>query len=383
MRDLRVGVIGFGWMGRLHARSWARLVSHYPDLAVRPRLVAAADSAGGERLESSVRAHGFETFHTDWRELLSRDDLDVVSVCGPNHLHAEMGVAVADSGRHLWIEKPAGRNVGETARIAEAVEGAGVQSAAGFNYRNAPAVELARELILGDRIGQVQTVEVRFLADYAAHPQGALSWRFINEQAGSGVLGDLVSHAVDLARYLAGDVVEVVADEGRFITSRPLAGGTGSHFARGVEGTAGAVENEDYIGALLRFGSGARGILSSSRTAVGEQCGYEIAVHGDRGALAWDFRRMGELRTCLGDDYLDASYTTVLANPRLGEFAAFQPGGGIAMGYDDLKVIEALRLATSIMEGKPVGATIHDALTAAALVDAMRTSVSERRWVTP
>ena len=383
MRDLRVGVIGFGWMGRVHARSWARLRSHYPDLPVRPRLVAAADSAGGEQLARSVRAHGFEALHSDWRELLSRDDLDVVSVCGPNHLHAEMGVAVAESGRHLWIEKPAGRNARETARIAAAVERAGVQSAAGFNYRNAPAVELARELVLGDRIGRVQSVEVRFLADYAAHPHGALSWRFLNEQAGSGVLGDLVSHAVDLARHLAGDVVEVVADEGRFITSRPLAGGAGSHFARGVEGTAGVVENEDYIGALLRFASGARGILSSSRTAVGEQCGYEIAVHGDRGALAWDFRRMGELRVCLGDDYLDASYSTVLASPGTGEFAAFQPGGGIAMGYDDLKVIEALRLATSIVEEKPVGATIHDAVTAARLVDAMQTSVSERRWVTP
>ncbi len=382
MRDLRVGVIGFGWMGRLHSRSWSRLTSHYPDLELRPRLVAVADVAGGEQLARSVHAHGFEEMHSDWRELLAREDLDVVSVCGPNALHAEMGVAVAESGRHLWIEKPAGRNAGETTAIAAAVDAAGVQSAAGFNYRNAPAVELARELILEGRLGRIQTVEVRFLADYAAHPQGALSWRFVNEHAGSGVLGDLVSHAVDLGCYLAGDVTEVVADEGRFIAQRPLASGSGSHFARGVEGTAGAVENEDYIGALLRYASGARGTLASSRTAVGEQCGYEITVHGDRGALSWDFRRMGELRTCLGEDYLDASYTTVLVNPRHGEFAAFQPGGGIAMGYDDLKVVEAHRLARSILEGKPVGATIHDAVAAAELVEALQTSVVERRWVT-
>jgi predicted dehydrogenase len=381
--DLRVGVIGFGWMGRLHARSWARLASHYPDLAVAPRLVAVADSAGGDQLASSVRAHGFEELYADWRELLARDDLDVVSVCGPNHLHAEMGVAVADSGRHLWIEKPAGRDAHETAEIAAAVDKAGVQSAAGFNYRNAPAVELARQLILDGRLGRIQTVEVKFLADYAAHPEGALSWRFVNERAGSGVLGDLVSHAVDLGCYLAGEVVEVVADEGRFIETRPLAGGSGSHFARGVEGTSGAVENEDYIGALLRYASGARGTLASSRVAVGEQCGYEISVHGDRGALSWDFRRMGELRMCVDQDYLDASYTTVLANPRHGDFVAFQPGGGIAMGYDDLKVIEAHRLATSIVESRAVGATIHDAVSAARLVDALQTSVSERRWVTP
>ncbi len=382
MNELRVGVIGFGWMGRLHARAWSRLPSHYPDLGVRPRLVAAADTAGGEQLARSVQAHGFEELHDDWRELLGRDDLDVVSVCGPNALHREMGVAVAESGRHLWIEKPAGRNARETADIVHAVEAAGVQSAAGFNYRNAPAVEHARELIRAGRLGHIQTVQVRFLADYAAHPEGALSWRFLSEQSGSGVLGDLVSHAVDLACHLAGEVTEVVADEGRFITSRPLAAGSGSHFARGVAGTLGHVENEDYIAALLRFSSGARGTLASSRTAVGEQCGYEIAVHGDRGALSWDFRRMGELRVCLGDHYLDESYTTVLANPRHGELAAFQPGGGIAMGFDDLKVVEAHRLATSIIEGKPVGATIHDALVAAELVDALRISVSERRWVT-
>lgn len=383
MTDLRVGVIGFGWMGRLHSRAWSRLSAHYPELPVRPTLVAVADSAGGEDLERSVQAHGFTDLHADWRDLLARDDLDVVSVCGPNHLHRDMGVAVAESGRHLWIEKPAGRDAGETAEIVAAVDLAGVQSAAGFNYRNAPAVEHARELVQTGRLGSLQTVEVRFMADYAAHPQGALSWRFINEQAGSGVLGDLASHAADLARYVAGDVAEVIADDGRFITGRPLAAGAGSHFGRGVEGTLGEVENEDYVGALLRFTSGARGTLTASRTAVGEQCSYEIAVHGDRGALAWDFRRMGELRTCLSDDYQDASYTTVFVNPTHGELGAFQPGAGIAMGYDDLKVIEAYRLASSIVAGKPVGATIHDALLAARTVDAMQASITERRWVTP
>ncbi len=380
MNELRVGVIGFGWMGQVHARSWMRLALHYPDADVRPRLVAVADSAGGDRVASSVRAHGIDDLYDDWHELLARDDLDVVSVCGPNHLHREMGVAVAESGRHLWIEKPAGRDAKETAEIVEAVDRAGVQSAAGFNYRNVPAVEQAREIIRGGRLGRLQTVDVQFLADYAADPEGALSWRFL-QTAGSGVLGDLVSHAVDLACHLAGDLAEVIADEGRFIPSRPLAAGPGSHFARGVEGTLGDVENEDYVGALLRFASGSRGTLTASRTAVGEQCGYRIAVHGDLGALAWDFRRMGELQVCVGESYQAASYTTVLANPSHGEFAAFQPGGGISMSFDDLKVIEAARLVRSIVEGHPVGATVHDALRAALVVEAMQTSVAEHRWV--
>ena len=144
-RTLRVGVIGFGWMGRLHARSWARLSAHYPGLPLRPALVAVGDSNQSEELSRSVEAHGFAELHADWRDLLARDDLDVVSVCGPNHLHRDMAVAVVESGRHLWIEKPAGRNAEETAEIATAVEKAGVQSAAGFNYRNAPAIEYARQ----------------------------------------------------------------------------------------------------------------------------------------------------------------------------------------------------------------------------------------------
>ena len=154
MNELRVGVIGFGWMGRLHSRAWARLAAHYPELPVRPTLVAVGDSNPSEELARSVEAHGFAELHADWRDLLARDDLDVVSVCGPNHLHRDMGVAVAESGRHLWIEKPAGRNAEETAEIVAAVEQAGVQSAAGFNYRNAPAVEHARQLVARRRARQ-------------------------------------------------------------------------------------------------------------------------------------------------------------------------------------------------------------------------------------
>ena len=381
-RTLRVGVIGFGWMGRLHARSWARLSAHYPGLPLRPALVAVGDSNQSEELSRSVEAHGFAELHADWRDLLARDDLDVVSVCGPNHLHRDMAVAVVESGRHLWIEKPAGRNAEETAEIATAVEKAGVQSAAGFNYRNAPAIEYARQLVRDESLGRLQTVEVRFLADYAAHPEGALSWRFLNEQAGSGVSGDLASHAVDLAYYVAGDVVALVADEGRFITDRPLSAGSGSHFARGVQGTLGAVENEDYVGALLRFAGGARGTLVAGRTAVGEQCGYGIAVHGDRGAFAWDFRRMGELQTCLDQPPTDAAWQTRLVGPGDAELGAFQPGAGIAMSYDDLKVIEAHRLVTSIATGRPVGATVEDAARAARVVEALQTSARDRRWVT-
>jgi predicted dehydrogenase len=384
--EVRVAVVGFGWMGQVHARAWARLLHHYPDSPLRPRLVAVADP-DERRREDAVAAYGFEATHPTWQELLGRDDIDVVSVCGPNFVHREIGAAVADSGRHLWVEKPAGRSAADTEAIASAVRKAGVQSAVGFNYRNAPAVDRARELVAEGRLGEVETVEVRLLADYSAHPDGALSWRFDPDFAGTGVLGDLASHGFDLALHVGGErtgaLAELVADQATFITERPLVTGTVSHFARGGDGPRGPVGNEDQVSALLRFAGGARGYLTASRVAVGEQCAYGIEVRGTRGALAWDFRRMGELRVCLDQDYQDAAWQTWLVRPGDGELSAFQPGSGVAMGYDDLKVVEARRLVESISTGVPHGATIEDAVVTAGLVDAVVRSYEERKWVSP
>ncbi len=385
-REVGVAVVGFGWMGQVHTRAWARLAQHYPDAPLRPRFVAVADPDEGRR-QHAINAYGFVDAVPDWGSLLERDDLDVVSVCGPNFVHREVGEAVARSGRHLWIEKPAGRGAADTAAIAAAVHDADVRSAVGFNYRNAPAVAHARELVAAGRLGRLESVDVRMLADYSAHPDGALSWRFDPAYAGTGVLGDLASHGFDLALHVGGDrlggLTELVADQSTFITERPRATGAASHYARGGDGPRGPVGNEDVASALLRFGSGARGYLTSSRIAVGEQCTYTIDVRGTDGALSWDFRRMGELRLCLGTDYLDAPWETRFVQAGDGDLAAFQPGSGMAMGFDDLKVVECRSLVESIHTGKPHGATIDDAVVAAELVDAMVRSYEERRWVTP
>jgi len=379
-RTLRIGIVGFGWMGQVHARAYARLRQHYLDAPLQPILVAVADNAQDGRLDQAIRAFGFEDLHADWQDLVAREDIDAVSITGPNFIHRDVAVAAAEHGKHIWVEKPAGRHVAETAEIRDAVRAAGVQSAAGFNYRNAPAVELAKKLIADGRLGAIEQVTIRLLADYAAHPDGALTWRFDNALAGSGVLGDLVSHGVDLARYVVGEITELACDTAIFVPERPKVSGPASHFSRG-RGPLGRVENEDYVSALVRFAGGARGVLESSRAAVGEQCTYLIEVHGERGALAWDFRRMGELQLCLGQDYQNASYATYYVTPGDGDLGLFQPGSGIAMGFDDLKVIEAHHFLRSIATGSPVGATIEDAVRAAELVAAMAESARERRWV--
>ncbi|GAA4685578.1 Gfo/Idh/MocA family protein [Phytohabitans rumicis] len=364
-----VGVIGLGWMGRVHAQAYLRVAHHYPVPA--PRLVVAADPVAGLRADAA-RRYGFGRTTGDWAEVLADPDVHAVSVTVPNFLHAEVGAAAARAGKHIWIEKPVGRDATEAATVAAAVAAAGVRATVGFNYRHAPAVAYARELIAAGRIGAVTHARFRLLSDYAADPKGALSWRFVRERGGSGVLGDLMSHGVDLARYLVGPIEAVVADEATFVPRRPVPGGATSHFATVEGGVLGDVENEDYVGCLARFAGGARGTLEASRVSVGSQCDYGFEIHGTEGVLAWDFRRMGELRV---------GGTTVHVGPGHGEYAAFQPGPGIAMGYDDLKVIEAAGFLRSIVDGTAHGPTIDDAVHAARVVAAMAESAHSGRWV--
>jgi predicted dehydrogenase len=379
-RSLGVAVVGFGWMGHAHTRAYLRARHHYPDLPITPHLVTVADPEPG-RAEAAAAQYGFGTATTDWRDLLADPRIEAVSVTAPNFLHREIGAAVAESGRHLWIEKPVGLTGDDARAVAAAASKAGVRGTAGFNYRAAPAVAEARALIEAGAIGRVTNARFRFFSDYAAHPEGALSWRFTRSHGGSGVLGDLASHAADLARHLLGDIEALVADTTTVIGSRPTVTGAASHFSR-ADGPPGPVENEDYLSALLRFASGARGVLEASRVAVGEQNTYGFEVHGTTGALAWDFRRMGELSLSTGTDYQSQSYRTVFAGPGHGDFGVFQPGAGIAMSYDDTKVIEAAGFLRSIAENRPHGPTLDDAVAAAATLDAMLASVRTGAWVT-
>jgi predicted dehydrogenase len=381
-RTINVGIVGFGWMGQVHARALTRVQQHYPGLGAVPRLVAVADPAEDGRLDNARNVFGVQATTPEWKELVVRDDIDLVCVAGPNYTHRDVAVAAAERGKHLWIEKPAGRNLAETVEIADAIAAAGVASAVGFNYRNVPAVELARDLVASGRIGDVRHARVQLLGDYCAHPDGALTWRFVRELAGSGVIGDLASHGLDLAEFVVGPIQAVLAEASTFIPERPQAIGASSHFSRGADGPRSAVENEDHVITLLRFASGARGVLEASRASVGEQNSYGFEIHGSTGSLAWDFRRMGELQVCLDQDYQGASWSTHRVGPTDGEAAAFQPDTAIPLSFDDLKVIEAKRLLTSIVTGRPEGATIVDMVSTARLVDATLRSDAEQRWVT-
>ncbi|MFE8947380.1 Gfo/Idh/MocA family protein [Streptomyces sp. NPDC007856] len=380
VNTLAVAVVGFGWMGRVHTQAYARLPHHFPQLSVRPELLAVADEAPG-RAEEAAALYGFAAATRDWREVAADPRIHAVSITAPNFLHREIGVAMAEAGKHIWIEKPVGLTADDARAVACAVAKAGVQGTVGFNYRNAPAVEAARDLIASGGIGTVTHARIRLFSDYAAHPDGALTWRYERARGGSGVLGDLASHGVDLARYLLGDIASLTADTAVFLPERARPTGATAGHTLATGGELGPVENEDYVNCLLRFASGARGVLEACRVSVGEQNNYGFEVHGTKGAVSWDFRRMGELAVSRGTTYQDQPVSTVYVGPGAGEFAAFQPGAANAMGYDDLKVIEAYRFLRSIAVGTAVGTTLGDAVASAVALDAMERSARQGAWV--
>jgi predicted dehydrogenase len=375
-----VAVIGFGWMGRVHAQAYARVPHHFPDLPVTVVPVAVADDVPG-RAEGAIRQFGFASATSDWREVVADPRVAAVSVTAPNFLHREIGAAVAQAGKHLWIEKPVGLSADDARVVATAAEAAGVQGVVGFNYRHAPAVAVAREMIADGAIGAVTHARFRLFSDYAASPDGALTWRYERSRGGSGVIGDLASHGVDLVRYLLGEPSRLIADTAVFVGERARPTGATSGHARAEGGARGPVENEDYVAALLRLRSGARVVLEASRVAVGEQNTYGFEVHGTTGALSWDFRRMGELEVARGGSPQDQPLSTVYVGPAAGSYGAFQPGAGIAMSYDDLKVIEASLFLRSIVERRPYGAQLADAVRCSELLEAMAGSVVCGSWV--
>lgn len=379
-RNIGIGVIGFGWMGQVHTRAWQRIIHHYPDLDGLPaRLVCVGDTVPGRAAEAASQ-FGFERSSDDWRAIVSDPEVDVISVTTPNFLHREMGIAVAASGKHLWIEKPVGVDSSETYDIAQAVAKSGVMSAAGFNYRVAPAVVKTKSLIEADAIGRVTNVYSNWSSDYSAHPLGALSWRFARKLAGSGVLLDLMSHEIDMLRYIVGDIDAAIGQVATFIPLRPQATAGASHYSLGDTANMAPVENEDWASALLRFDNGARGLIETSRVSVGDQNNYGFVVHGTQGFIQWNFRRMSELVISTGENYENQGAMTIYVGPGDGDYGRFQPGAGISMGYDDLKVIEAANLLKSITSGVQQGASIKDALATARVLDAVERSADGQGW---
>lgn len=353
---INIGVVGFGWMGQAHSRSYRRMASLFPERTFDTRLVLCADNVEARR-QSAVDDFGFEGAVEDWQAVIDHPEIDVVNVSAPNMLHEPIAVAAAKAGKHVFCEKPVGGTPEQTVRIAAAAAEAGVITGVGYNYRWAPMVQHTRNLINSGRLGEITNYRGRFVSSYGADPMGLLSWRFLVDEGGYGVSSDILSHAVDLAHYLIGPIERLTGTRHTFITERPLPKpGAGSHYARGEAGDpTGSVTNEDYGALLCTFANGALGTFESSRAMVGPESQMAFEVHGTKGAVAWNLETMNELRVFLVDESGTAprGYTTVYAGDRYPYHGHFVPGDANAIGYEDLKVIEGYEYLSSVAAGKP------------------------------
>lgn len=379
-REIGIGVIGMGWMGRVHTAAYRRLPEHFPNLGVRPRLLMAADVS--EERRAHAERIGFETTTGDWRAVIDDPRVDVVNVTLPNAMHREVALAALDAGKHVWVEKPVGRGIEDTAAVAEAAARAGVVTGVGFCYRFAPAVQHARALIEAGAIGEVNHYRGVFLADYANRPDAAASWRFSRAQAGSGALGDLMAHVVDMTHYLVGPIERLSGRTATMYPRRPrLPVGEGTHFSRVATDDLVDVDNEDWAGAQFELGSGTVGSLEASRVVVGPRVQMRFEVHGTEGALSWELERMNELeRFQLSEDGGDEGYTTILAGAQHPDFAAFQPGAGVPMGYDDLRVLEARNFLASVRDGEQREPGVEEMLACARVLQAIERSAETGAW---
>ena len=378
-RRLGLAVIGFGWMGQAHARSYARLSMIFEDLCYRPELVVCADMLA-ERRTAAVKDFGFADVTEDWRAAVDHPDVDVVVVCAPNMMHREIVEAAAAAGKHVFCEKPVGGTPEQTARAEKACRNAGVITGVGYNYRFVPLVQHARNLIEAGELGEITNYRGRFFSMYGADPLGLLSWRFLIDQAGYGASTDILSHAVDLAMMLNGPILRVVGTGETFIKERPQPSAGGTHYDRGAPtDPTGVVTNEDYFGAMVVFANGSRGTFEASRTAVGPQSQMALDVHGTQGALSWNFETMNEMSLFRLRD-VDQGYTVVRAGERHPYHRLFVPGEANSIGFEDVVTIQDYEFLSAVAEDRPHSAGMEQALEYVSVQDALMRSWETGAW---
>jgi len=379
-----IGVIGFGWMGQAHSRGCRRAPSYFPDRTYDPDLVLVADTLA-DRRRDAVESFGFRGATADWHELVADPAVDVVFVTSPNMLHVEMVEAAAANGKHVFCEKPVGGTPAQTVAAEQAARLAGVISGVGYNYRWAPLVQYAKQMIDDGAIGTITNYYGRFFSMYGSDPLGLLSWRFLVDGAGHGVSTDILSHSVDLAHYLVGDaagaITRVVGTGETFIKQRPLPSGSGTHYDRGrPDDPTGEVTNEDYIGMMCTFAGGARGTFEACRSMVGPESQNSFEVYGTKGSISWNFERMNELQVYVAGEHKHTGFTTVFGGDRFPHHGSFVPGSANGIGFEDLVCIEDHEYLESVAARRQHVPGFAEALRYVSVQAAVLESWASGRW---
>ena len=387
---LGVGMVGHAFMGAAHSQAW-RTAPHFFDLPLRPELRALCGRDPGRVAEAAERM-GWQSTETDWARLVDRDDIDLIDVCTPGDTHVEIAVAALGAGKHVLCEKPLANTVAEAQAMTAAAERAaarGVMAMVGFTYRRVPAVALARSLVAQGRIGEIRHVRAQYLQDWIADAQAPMSWRLQRERAGSGALGDIGAHIVDLTQHITGERITTVTGLlETFVKERPVVVATsgallGGDTTGGRDGTMAAVTVDDAAGFLARFSGGAVGVFEATRFATGRKNSIRLEVNGSRGSLAFDFEDMNVLQFFDADEPEEtAGFRRILVtepqHPYVGRW--WPPGHGL--GYEHGFAHQVVDLVTAIARSEQPLPSFADGLQVQCVLAAVEHSAESGSWQT-
>lgn len=384
MKQLNVGLIGGGFMAKAHSLAYAAMPMFFWPAPAIPVRKAVADINLEIATEAKNRL-GYEKAYGDWRELIADPEIDVIDIVTPNHVHAEMAIEAAKAGKHIICEKPLARTAKEAKLMLDAVKEAGVTHMVAFNYRRTPAVELAKKFICEGRIGKILSFRGTYLQDWSADPNSPLSWRFKKDVAGSGALGDIGAHVIDLARYLVGEVENVNALVKTWIPTRPIQQGNVDQLGTvksNDDTPKGPVDVDDEFNCLIEFENGAIGSIESTRNAHGRNNFITLEIHGENGSIYFNYERRDELQVCFADDPADAKgFRTIYTGPQHPYGEGLWPIPALGIGYSETKIVECYDFIKAIVNGTDASPDFEDGYQIAKICDAILQSGETKQWV--
>ncbi len=371
MTHVNVALIGYAFMGRAHSNAW-RQVSRFfsPRLTPRMKVICGRNA---KNVKAAAAQLGWDESATDWRDVVARPDIDVVDISTPGDSHAEIAIAAARAGKVVFCEKPLANSVKEAEQILAAVRKSGVLHMICHNYRKAPAVALAKQIIDDGRLGRLYHYRGTYLQDWVADPKVPLYWRLQKDKAGSGALGDIASHSLDLGRYLVGEIAEVTAALETFVKERPLPDNPRKK---------GRVTVDDASASIVRFENGALGTIEASRFATGRKNYNRFEINGSKGSIAFNLERMNELEVYLTDDdkSVQGFHTVMVTEPEHPYLKAWWPAGHI-IGYEHTFIHTVYDLLQAIAANRMPTPNFEDGVKNQKVLAAMEKSAATGRWV--
>jgi predicted dehydrogenase len=374
-KEIRVALIGHKFMGIAHSNAY-RNANMWTDLPVNVVMKCLCADDTIENLKEFAEKYGWENCETDWRKVVKRDDIDLVSIGTPNYLHKEIALEAAKNGKHVLCEKPLANSLAEAREMLNAVEKAGVKHCCGFSYRFTPSLALAKQLVLEGRIGRIYHVFVRYAQDWITDPNFGMVWRFDKKIAGSGPLGDLSAHSIDATRFVTGlDFMEVCGNLQTLIKERPVD-------SRNPRGPKGKVTVDDVAQFLVNFKGGATGCFESTRLATGRKNYNTIEINGENGSVFWNFEDQNYLM--FYDNTLspkEAGFRKINVTHDVHPYNGGWWPQGHGIGYADSFVIEVAEFIRSIVENKIFTPDFLDGVKCQEILEAIEKSASKRSWI--